>query len=96
MNAQLTPFFAAWIALACGVAGLAIYRRVVATHEDDMLHVSDSEARHAAEQAIVGHRLDAVDHWGKILTVVVAVYGVLLAAAYAYQTWTEGFSKMWE
>jgi len=96
MHVLLTPLLAAWIGLACAVAGLAIYRRVVATHEDDMLHVSDNEARHVAEQATIGHRLDAVDHWGKILTVVVAVYGVLLAAAYAYQMWTEGLSKMWE
>jgi hypothetical protein len=94
MNVSLIPFVAVWIAMACGVAGLAIYRRLVAAGEDDMLHVLDNES-HVAKQAATAHRLDSVDRWGKILTVIVTIYGVLLAAAYTYQIWIEGTRTMW-
>ncbi len=94
MNISLIPFVAGWIALACGVAGLAIYRRLVAAGEDDMLHVMDNES-HVQKQVAMARRLDTVDRWGKILTVVVTIYGVLLAAAYAYQIWVEGTRTMW-
>jgi len=51
-----------------------------------MLHVLDNES-HALKQAALAHRLDTVDHWGKILTVTATVYGVLLAVGYFYQVW---------
>jgi hypothetical protein len=35
----------------------------------------------------LAHRLESIDRWGKTLTVVVAVYGVALAAIYLYQVW---------
>jgi hypothetical protein len=95
MNTGLMPFFAGWIALACVVAGLAIYRKLISDQEDDMLHVSDSESKHISHQATIAHRLDTIDHWGKILTVVAVGYGVLLAAAYFYQVWVEGSRQMW-
>jgi len=90
MNFALTPFLAGWIALACGVAGLAAYRRTVANREDDVLHVRASDAGEVAKQTLLARRLDIVDRWGKILTVAAAAYGVLLGAAYLYQIWLEG------
>ena len=87
---NLSPFVAGWLALACTIAGLAIYRKLVSTREDDTLHVLDNES-HVLEQAALAHRLDTVDHWGKILTVTATVYGVLLAVGYFYQVWMEGF-----
>jgi hypothetical protein len=38
-------------------------------------------------QVDIAHKLDVVDKWGKLLTVIAAVYGLLLALAYTYQTW---------
>jgi hypothetical protein len=96
MNIALTPFLAGWIALAIAVLGLAIYRRAISTHADDMLHVADSEAGHVAKQAATAHQLDMVDRWGKLLTVVATVYGVLLAAAYLYRYWTVSSQQMWQ
>lgn len=90
MNVSLTPFVAGWLALACTIAGLAIYRKLVSTQEDDMLHVLDNES-HQLRQAALAHRLETVDHWGKILTVGAMVYGVLLAVGYCYQVWMDGF-----
>jgi hypothetical protein len=96
MNFALTPFVAGWVVLACVVAGLAIYRRTISTREDDMLHVTDGESGRIPNQAEVAHRLDMVDRWGKLVTLVVTLYGLLLAAAYSYQIWTEGSRQMWK
>jgi hypothetical protein len=96
MNVNLIPFAASWIALACAVLILAIYRKRIAGHEDDTLHVSDSEVSHITEQAATAHRLEVVDHWGKLLTIVGAVYGVVLVAAYFYQYWVQSSQQMWK
>ena len=90
MNVSLTPFAAGWLALACAIAGLAIYRKLVSTREDDTLHVLDNES-HVLRQAALAHRLETVDHWGKILTVTAILYGALLAVGYCYQVWMDGF-----
>jgi hypothetical protein len=37
-----------------------------------------------ADQANVAHKLDVIDKWGKILTVVAVVSGLAIAAAYVY------------
>jgi cell division protein FtsI/penicillin-binding protein 2 len=96
MNIVLTPFLAAWIALACAVAILAIYRKTISSHEDDSLHVSAVDDVNVSHQAEVAHRLEIVDRWGKLLTIIVAVYGVALAAAYTYQMWVEGSRTLWK
>lgn len=96
MNIVLTPFLAAWIALACAVAILAIYRKTISSHEDDSLHVSAVDDINVSHQAEVAHRLEIVDRWGKLLTIIVAVYGVALAAAYTYQMWVEGSRTLWK
>jgi hypothetical protein len=93
MNVSLSPFVAGWLALACTIAGLAIYRRLVLIRENDMLHVLDNES-HTLKQAALARRLDTVDHWGKILTVTATVFGALLAVGYFYQVWMEGFRQL--
>jgi hypothetical protein len=35
----------------------------------------------------VAHRLDQIDKWGKILTTLVVIYGVILGAVYVYRGW---------
>jgi len=96
MNMALTPFLAGWIVMACGVAALAIYRKTISSHEDDTLHVSASTSVNVPEQAAVAHRLEAIDRWGKLLTITATVYGLALAAVYTYQIWVEGSRTMWE
>jgi len=57
--------------------------------EDDTLHVSaDPDGRIAAQQAAMAARLEKIDRWGKILTIVVVVYGLVLGAAFLYQEFT--------
>ena len=90
MNAHLIPFVVGWVVVACAVMGLAVYRKLVSMHEDDTLHVRASETACISQQTAVANRLELLDRWGKSLTVVALVYGVVLAIAYSYQIWLEG------
>lgn len=85
MHIDFTPFTVIWVVLAVVVAVMAGYRKTISVQEDETLHLgSASESMH---QVQVAHKLDVIDKWGKLLTVVAAVYGLLLALAYTYQTW---------
>ena len=66
---------------------MAIYRSIIAIHEDDSLRLKDEEAATVAEQTALGRRLDLLDRWGKILTVATIVLGLALASAYIYSGW---------
>ena len=81
------PFVIAWAALAVVVIVMAIYRSVIAIHEDDSLHIRDDEAGVVAEQTALGRKLDVLDRWGKILTVVTVATGLALASVYVYSSW---------
>jgi hypothetical protein len=84
MNINLLPYAIFWGVLAIVVVSLIIYRKSVTSREDDSIHLEGSAP---AEQAILAHRVELIDRWGKTLTVVVALYGVALAAIYLYQVW---------
>ena len=84
MNINLMPYAIFWGVLAIVVVFLIIYRKQIASHEDDSIHLEGSVP---TEQVALAHRLESIDRWGKTLTIVVAVYGVALAAIYLYQVW---------
>jgi hypothetical protein len=84
MNVNLLPYAVFWGALAIVVVFLIIYRKSVSSHEDDSIHL---EGTMPTEQVALAHRLASIDRWGKMLTIVAAVYGVALAAIYLYQIW---------
>jgi hypothetical protein len=85
MQINFVPFAALWTLLALVVLALFLWRRSVASKEDDQIHISDSVS--IAQQSAVAAKLDQIDKWGKTLTVVTVLLGVLLAAAYIYQGW---------
>ena len=85
MNISFVPFKVIWALLAIVVLALIAYRKVVSSKEEETLHLADaSEANH---QAVIAHKLEWIDKWGKLLTAIAVVYGVLLAAAYTYHVW---------
>ncbi|MGA3074444.1 MAG: hypothetical protein ABSG56_12195 [Bryobacteraceae bacterium] len=84
MNINLMPYAIFWGVLAIVVVFLIIYRKQIASHEDDSIHLEGSVP---TQQVALAHRLASIDKWGKTLTIVVAVYGVALAAIYLYQVW---------
>lgn len=82
---NLTPFAIVWGVLAVIVAGLALLRRGVTATEDDSVHLSGGGA--VSHQVEIAQKVDQIDKWGKILTVVLAVYGAILLIVYAMQLW---------
>jgi hypothetical protein len=77
---------AVWGALALSVPSLALYRKWIATEEDDSLRVS-GDGSAIARQKFISDKLEAIDRWGKVLTVVVFVLGLALLAVYIYLSW---------
>ena len=86
MNA--TFVVSVWIVLGVATLILAIYRRVLATHqEEDVLRLGPGEEGKVVKQTSLAHRLTAIDHWGISMTVITAIFGIGLASAYLYQAW---------
>ena len=86
--------FVVWCILAVAVLSMAGYRKLVANHEDDLVHLGDGDARLISNQRNVGERLSSIDKWGKILTIVTVVFGVVLGSIYLYQGWVESAQKI--
>jgi len=84
MNINLLPYAVFWGVLAIVVLFLVIYRKSVADREDDSIHL---EGGVSSQQVALAHRLELIDKWGKTLTVIAVVYGVVLGAIYLYQVW---------
>jgi len=86
MNA--TFIVSVWIVLGAATLFLAIYRRILATHEEeDVLRLGPGEEVKVVKQASLAHRMTSIDRWGISLTVVTAIIGIGLASAYLYQAW---------
>src|SRR5947207_5741642 len=77
---------ATWVALAFSILGLALYRKWIATGEDDSLHVS-GDGSAIEKQEFISDKLEAIDRLGKVLTVVVLVLGLVLVSVYTYVSW---------
>lgn len=75
------------LAVACAI--VYGYRGMVARQEDDYVHLSDSEAQMIPNQVAVGKKLDVLDRWTTILTVLVAVAAVSTLGMYLYVTFVE-------
>lgn len=90
---NLLPYAIAWAVLAVIVAALAIARKNISSHEDDSVHLGGDSVVAMAEQVTVAKKLEAIDKWGKILTVILAITGVVLAVLYGMEMW-EATSKV--
>jgi hypothetical protein len=88
---NLMPFVVSWAVLATLVLALAIYRYFVARNEDDFVHVDGS---HVSNQQAIAKKLDAIDKWGKLLTIVAAVYAVVIGGFFMYSSWVESGTKL--
>jgi type VI protein secretion system component VasF len=86
---SLVPYLIVWAVLAAVIVGLLIYRRFLSEAEDDTLHVSDPTGSITSRQVIMAKKLEVIDRWGKILTVIAVLYGVALLVAYLYLGWVQ-------
>lgn len=87
---HLTPYFVAWACLAIVVLGLALFRYLTSFREDDNIHISEGERGMITEQLSIFHRLDLIDRWGKTLTVLTLMLGLILACIYIFETIPKG------
>ncbi len=83
MNAYLWS----WAALAIVVLILAVYRVAVGSHEDQTLHLHQSEGALIATQQKLSRKVTAADRLGILLTALLAVYGLVLLSIYLYHVW---------
>ena len=88
MNLNFGPFIVLETLLVVAVLALFIWRKMVSRNEDDNIHVLHGAAV-VSEQEAIAHKLDVIDKWGKIMTVVTVVFGLLLGAAYAYDSFVK-------
>jgi hypothetical protein len=82
---SFTPFVIVWAALALITALLIVWRTMLGFNEDDSLHLTAGELPMERAQITKTHRLEFVEHWGKILSVVTAAYGLALLCLFAYR-----------
>ena len=78
---SLFPLIIVWTVLALAVLALFMWRQAIARNEDDSLHVMHGTL---TSQTSLSQKLDVIDKWGKIATVITVLLGLLIAAAYIY------------
>lgn len=76
-----------WSALTLFVISLAVIRKFAARNEDDLVHLSGAADSTISQQYAVANKLDKIDHWGKLLTVVDVAFGFVLFVLTLYITW---------
>jgi len=77
--------FASWMVVT-------ILRWSAGKAEDDHIHVFEGDQA-IAHQSEVSHKLDVLDRWKTILTVITLVYGLVLGIFHLYNVWLEGSSS---
>jgi len=86
MLGSFVPFMVLWVVLAAAVVALIVYRRSVSSHEDDALHLG--QAGVVTQQVSVAQKLEQIDKWGKLLTIIVVAYGLILGILYVIASWS--------
>jgi hypothetical protein len=86
---NLVPLVSVWVLLALIVISMALYRHRLVRHVDATLDLLE-DSRVAGQQTREAKRADAVERWGKVLTVLVLLYGLVIAASYLHQAWQSG------
>lgn len=89
---NMLPLVVAWAALATVVLALAAYRKMIARKEDDYLHVDSNVA--VQQQEAVAKKLEVIDKWGKILTVLAVVFALVLLGIFLYNGWNDSATKI--
>ncbi len=82
------PFLGIWSLCGLAVLALALYRKILTIHGDDeFIHLADGEQKLIPQQLALGHKLDAVDKWGKSLTIFTVALGLIIVSVFLFQAW---------
>jgi hypothetical protein len=87
MDANLVVCLVIGAVFAVGVGALAMYRKHLSNAELDVLHISDAESNMIGQQEELATRIAKVDRWGKVLTVGLVIYCVVVASVFLYHGW---------
>jgi len=90
MHLDLRPFLTLWLIEIAALIAVSFWRRSVAVQEDPALHLGAAHAGTAAMQIALAKKLEQIDKWVKILSVIAVVFGILLGAAALYKAWVLG------
>jgi hypothetical protein len=74
----------ALIVMTVVVALVAVYRWIVAHHDDEFLHIEDPTGLLVANQKETARALTRVDQLGILLTIATALYGLAVLGMYLY------------
>jgi hypothetical protein len=85
----MTPYILVWAAIAVVVLILAGWRQVIHMHEDNTIHLHDSDTGLVQAQVDLEKKVRIIDRVGQVLTVIVALYGLGLVAFVLSQQWAE-------
>jgi hypothetical protein len=94
LTMNLILHLAIWAGLATVLVFLALYRRRIYMKSDEVLHVLDAEAPLVSNQEVVAKKLEKIDLWGKVLTVIVVLYGLGIVGLYLYAMFTDTSVKL--
>lgn len=83
----MTPLFIVWLVIGLATAGLALYRKLLSMREEDLIHLGPGEEGLIPQQAAMARKMDAIDAWGKRLTIVTAALGLVVAGLYLCNAW---------
>jgi hypothetical protein len=89
---NLIPYIVAWSILAVMVLGLALYRKILTFHGDDeFIHLAAGEEKMIPQQVARTTRLDFIDRWGQMLTIVTVAFGLLIVGVFLYTAFQASF-----
>ena len=81
------PLVMVWVVFAGIVLVLLINRFLLTVHEDTSIHTHAADQSLSERQAGIAHRLELIDYWGRLLTIVTLLYGLGIAGAYLFLAW---------
>ena len=91
---RLTTYVVIWSFLAMIVLALGLIRYLVSLHGDGNIHISAAQEGLIPRQMAIFSKLDAIDRWGKTLTIVALAGGLALAALYFNQVFHGNLSPL--
>jgi hypothetical protein len=84
---DMTTVVVLWIVLGIATMGLALYRKLLTLREQDTIVVEEWRAKEVEAQVALANKLDEIDKWGKLLTLVTVLVGIGIGAMYLYSGW---------
>jgi hypothetical protein len=92
LNTDVTVLLGLWMVSFAGFLTVSMLRARVGRHEDDYLHVLDSDAHKVDGQALVARKMQSLDRWRTALLALVILFGAVIAGLQVYGAWVRGIS----